>query len=140
LVGTKSNFEVLLEGMPEDEVATGEVEDDMVLTIKQLKLQHTTVNIISDKIGERSFQMDDFVINNLEGNADQLSEEITNRLINHVSEQVKAFAILEVTKLVKQKAISMAKEKVSEEITEKLQDKLKGSLGDKVKKLNFKFN
>lgn len=138
LIGTKSNFEALLEGMPEDEALEAEEEDDTVLTIKSLKLKQATVNIISDKLGQTSFQMDDFVVNDLNGTADQISEVISTQLIAHVSDQVKSFAITQIKEMVKKEAIRRAKEEVSEKVTEKLQDSLKGKLGDKVKKLNFK--
>ena len=135
LIGTKSNFETLLEGMPKNEiVAEQDAKDETVLTIKTLKLQQTQVNIISDKLGQTSFQMDDFVVHDLNGTVDQLSELITNQLIAHVSDQVKTFAVEQIKEIVKQEAIGRAKE----EVNEKLQKSLKGKLGDKIKKLKFK--
>jgi len=140
LVGIRSNFQDILDGMPEtaEKPETSDEGDDFVLDINSIQIRKATVNINSDKIGQSSFVMDDLVMNNLSGTADELSEEITNRLISHVTNQVKTFATAQITELLKAKALAEAKELVNEKLEEEVTDKVKDKLGDKLKGLKLK--
>ena len=89
LVGLQSNFQDLLDGMPDSEDEVGAEEDDKEITIQSLQLRKAKVNLSSDKLGQTSFVMDDFVMSDLTGTVDEISEEITNALVTHVSDQVK---------------------------------------------------
>ena len=146
LKGGRSNFQDLVDNMPAgaeeetDEPASG---DEPVITIKSLQLLKAQVNLIADELGgQRSFVMDDFILNDLNGTPTQISERVTRALTNHISAQVTGFATEEIARMVEEKA----KEKISEVIDEKLggdvQEKLGEKLGDKVKlkDLKLKFN
>ncbi|MEM7358965.1 MAG: hypothetical protein AAF431_07705 [Pseudomonadota bacterium] len=150
LVGTRSNFQDLMDNIPEaaeEEVADGEAEEaaeDSEITIKSLQLRQATVNLNSDKLGKTSFVMDDFVLNDVTGTADQVSEAITASLIAHLTQQITGFATAQITEMVKAAAIEEAKEAVNEKINEKLAegllDEKSGELGEKLKGLKLKIN
>lgn len=146
LKGDKSNFEVLLDNMPEsDESEESEAsQSDQVITIKRLILSKATVNLLAKdyapaaKYGlsndldlDRSFEMKDFALNNISGTADQISEEISEKLMDHVSGEVKRFVTAELK--------AQATAKLKEKATEKLEEVLGDKLGDKLKGLNLKF-
>jgi len=146
IIGTKNNFQDLLDNMPEtaDEPESTESGEDLVLTIKQIALKQATVNLrasdtkIADrefKIDDQTFVMDDLVMNNLSGTVDELSEEITRKLTNHVSGQVKAHVTALAGDIIKEELKAQAKEKVNEVLEDKLKS---GKLGDKLKGLKFK--
>ena len=148
--GAKNNFQDLLENMPasEEEEEESAEEDTTVITINKLALRKATVNLITSgltigpktlDLGDRSFVMDDFVVNNLSGTASEISDEVVERLTSHVSSQVAAYVKTEIASIAKAKALEEAKEKINEKINEKLQDKLDGKLGDKLKGLKLKF-
>ncbi len=136
----KNNFTDLLDGMPEDEVteASEETEeDDLVLTIKSLQLNNAKVNVSNEKLGEQTFVMRDFTMNNLTGTVDEISDEVITRLTNHISNQVKDYAKKALGALV----VAAAKQKAKEEISEKANEILQDKVTDKVKGLKgLKFN
>ena len=144
LIGTDSNFQAILDGMPEDEVTAEDESDDLELTIQLLELRQAVVNIDSDKLGQQSFVMDDFVMRDLTGTVDELSDTITNRLISHITDQVKSFAQVAIIALATEKAKEMVKEKIKEELGEKANEVLKDGaaekLGEKLKGFKFKIN
>jgi len=147
IIGTKNNFQDLLDNMPDtaDEPESTESGEDLVLTINQIALKQATVNLrasgdtkIADrefKIDDQTFVMDDLVMNNLSGTVDELSEEITRKLTNHVSRQVKAHVTALAGDIIKEELKAQAKEKVNEVLEDKLKS---GKLGDKLKGLKFK--
>ena len=144
LTGTKSNFDALLEGMPESEgeiIAEGESDDneDLVLTINSLQLLQATVNIDSDKLGQTSFVMADFVMNNLSGTVDELSDQVTTKLVNHITNEIKVFAETQIAVLLSSAAAVKVEEKLNEEVNKKINEKLGSKLGDKIKLKKFKF-
>jgi len=147
LVGTRSNFDALLEGMPEEEeneegVVEGdevvEGEEELVLTINTLQVKQATVNIDSDKLGQTSFVMENLVLNDLSGTVDELSDQVTSKLVGHITSQIKAFANKQVETLLKAAAVLKAEEKLNEKATEKLGEKLGEKTGLKLKKFSFK--
>lgn len=132
--GSKNNFEDLLENMPDSESEEVSDGEEQTFTIESFQLLNAKVNLLADKLGQRSFVMDDLVINDLSGTAEQISTLLTRELTNHVSAQVKNYATQEITNLVK----AEAKKRVEEAVNEKLQEKLKqGKLGDKLKSLKL---
>ena len=138
LIGIKSNFEVLLEEMPDSDEEEAVDESDPELTIRSLQLQQAKVNLSSDKLGQTSFIMDDFVMSDVSGTADEISEEVTDALLNHVSGQVKAFAGAKLSELVKVEAMRRAKDVVNEKLQDQLSDKVGDKLGGKLKGLKLK--
>ena len=140
LKGSSSNFQELLNNIPE----SADEEDDessstQEITISRLSLTKATVNLIATdyapaaKYGfdndldlNTSFVMDDFVMKNITGTAEEITEEISTKLIKHITSQVKSFATAQIkaeaTKQLKEKAT----EKIQEAIGDKLGDKLKG--------------
>jgi len=137
----KNNFQDILDNMPPDEPEEplAEGEEELELTIKSLQLTNTTVNVINKQLGKRSFEMNGLTMNNLNGTADQISEEITRRLTNHVSAQVKNYAKQELGKLLKNEATKQAKELVNKEIEKKLGEDVTGKIkGLKSLKLKLK--
>ena len=146
LTGTKSNFDALLEGMPEGEteaVTEGDAdasdEEELVLTINALQLRQATVNVDSDKLGQTSFVMADFVMNNLSGTVDEISDQVTTQLVNHITNEIKNFAEAQIAILLKSAAAEKAEEKLNEEATKIINEKLGDKLGGKVKLKKFKF-
>lgn len=135
--GQRNNFQDLLKGIPadeEEELASD--ESDTLITIKQLALRSATINLVTSdlaigdkklELGDRSFVMDDFVLNNLSGTATEISDKVVKRLTSHVSSQVTGYLKKEIT--------AVAKEK----LTEKIEDKLGGEVTEKLKGLKFKF-
>jgi len=145
LTGTDSNFQALLDGMPESEDIVDDAnadEEELQLSIKSLQLRETTVNVDSDQLGQTSFVMEDLHLKDLNGTVGELSDEITNSLINHVTSQIKGFATAEIGRALKAKAEEKIREAVDEKLKEKLNDKvddkLKDKLGDKLKGFKFK--
>jgi len=151
--GQKNNFQDLLENMPaSEEEETAEEESDTVITIKKLALRSATVNLITSELtlgsktlelGDRSFVMDDFVLNNLSGTATEISDEVVESLTSHVSSQVTKYVKNEIGKIAKEKLLEEAKEKINEKVEDaikgKLDGKLDGEIGEKLKGLKFKF-
>jgi len=155
--GQNSNFQDLLESMPEseeEEVVTE--ESDTVITINQLALRSATVNLITSdlavgdmkfELGDRSFVMDDFVVNDLSGTATEISDLVVARLTAHVSAQVKDYVRKEAASLAKGRLLEEAKNKINQQIEEKLGVELDGQMnedvkekvGDKLKDLKLKF-
>ncbi|MBT8116009.1 MAG: hypothetical protein KJP04_11530 [Arenicella sp.] len=133
LKGTKNNFEDLLANMPETEESTEPSSmDDTIITINSFELRKAQINLVADKLGERSFVMEDFVLKNLKGNPEQISGRLTRELTNHVSAQIKDYATGEIGKILAEEAKKKVKQVVDEQIKEKLGDKLGGDLGDKL--------
>jgi len=137
LKGSSSNFQDLLDGIPESSNQESEQSgsSDQKITINKLQLTKATVNLLATdyapaaKYGldndldlDTSFVMDDFVMTNITGTVDEVTDEISTKLMNHVSSQVKAY----VTDLVKEEAKKQIKEKATEKIKDALGDKLKG--------------
>ncbi|HAU67093.1 MAG TPA: hypothetical protein DCW52_01705 [Gammaproteobacteria bacterium] len=139
LIGTRSNFEDLVDNMPVDEEITeDEVDEGMPeITINSFSLNRAKVNVSSDKLGQRSFIMDDFVITGLVGTPEQIADIITVRLTSHVSAQVKNYATQEIKALANE-VKRRVQEEVNEKVNEKINDTVKDKLGDKVKGLKFK--
>jgi len=151
--GQKNNFQDLLENMPADEEEEEVTEeDDTVITIKQLALRSATVNLITSdlaiagktlELGDRSFVMDDFVVNNLSGTATEISDTVVARLTSHVSSQVQDYVKKEIGNIAKERVLEEAKEKINQKLEEtiggKLDGKLDGKVGEKLKGLKFKF-
>ncbi|NND81901.1 MAG: hypothetical protein HKN50_05685 [Gammaproteobacteria bacterium] len=133
--GQQNNFEDLLANMPDSEESSEPEGVEPVITIKSFQLRRAQVNLTADRIGERSFIMDDLVVNDLRGTPEQISEVLTRRLIDHVSVQVKNYATAEITKMITEEARKRVKEAVNEKIQEQVGDKLKDKLGvaDKLK-------
>ncbi len=146
--GKKNNFQDLLENLPpsDDEEASTD-EDTTVITINKLALRGATVNLITSELslgeqtlnlGDRSFVMADFVMNNLSGTASEISDDVVKSLTSHVSAQVAVYLKGEIGKFAKAKVIEEAKEKINEKLNEKLKGKLDGEIGEKLKGLKFK--
>lgn len=145
--GTKNNFQDLLEKMPASSEEVTETEETSdpgpVITIKKIALTQATVNLLTSELavagksvelGNRSFVMDDYVVTNITGTAEEISDYITRTLIDHVSSQVKTYMTAELKTLAKAKAIEKAKEKAKEALEEKIGDKISTEiLGDKIK-------
>lgn len=155
--GQKNNFQDLLQSMPasEDEEVVTE-EGETVITIKQLALRSATVNLITSdlavgemkfELDDRSFVMDDFVINELNGTVTEVSDLVIERLTSHVSGQVKGYVQKEAANMAKERLLAEAKNKINQVLEEKLSGKLDGKLndqigekvGEKLKGLKFKF-
>lgn len=142
LKGTRSNFQDLLDGMPDQPETAEEPSggDDTVITINSLQLRKATVNLDSDKFGQIPFVMDDFVMNNLQGTVDQLSKKITGKLVSHVTSQITRVATAKIAAMVKDEALKQAKEAVNEKLKEQLPEGLENKLGGKLKNLKLKLN
>ena len=129
LIGKKNNFQELINNMPPsaEEAPEEESADEQVLEIQRLALVNTAVKLTVSEpaLGERTFVMDDLVMTDLSGTADELSEEVARQLIGHVSGQITSYAGRELQK----RAIKEVKDKVKE--------KLKEGLGDRLKDLGF---
>ena len=134
--GKNNNFQDLLDNMPvtAEEEDTSTEEDTTVITINQLALRRATVNLITSglslggqaiELGDRSFVMDDFVVNNLSGTATEISDEVVQKLTAHVSAQVANYLKNEIVKIAKSAV--------------ELTQKVKGKVGEKLKSLNFRF-
>lgn len=132
LKGTMNNFEQLLANMPETDDTTDPSGEDPVITINSFQLRQAQINLVADRLGERSFVMDDYVINNLKGTPEQISEILTRGLTDHVSSQIKGYATSEITKILTEEAKKKVKEVVNEKIQEQLGDKLDVELNDKL--------
>ena len=141
LIGTRSNFQDLLDNMPaaEEVAETEESGDGPEITINSFKLNQATVNVLSDKLGQMSFVMDDLEITNLVGTPEVISTAITQRLTNHISRQVQQFATAEIKSRLEAEVKARAQEKVNEVVNEKVNDALKNKLGDKLKGVKLKF-
>lgn len=140
LIGTRSNFEDLLENMPAEEEITDDAADTTMpeITINSFSLNQAKVNITSDKLGQRSFIMDNLIITDLVGTPEQIADIITVRLTNHVTAQVKDYATQEIKAMATEAVKARVEEAVNERVTEKVNDAVKDKLGDKVKGLKFK--
>ena len=139
LIGTRSNFEDLLENMPaEEEIADAADTTMPEITINSFSLNRAKVNITSDKLGQRSFIMDDLVITDLVGTPEQIADIITVRLTNHVTAQVKDYATQEIKAMATEAVRARVEEAVNERVSEKVNGAVKDKLGDKVKGLKFK--
>lgn len=131
LIGTRNNFQDLLNNIPpSDSAEATEDESDLRLTIGQFSLRQAVVNVVTSELmvagreidlGERSFVMDDFVLRDLSGTTDEITEVLTRQLTRHVSAQVQAYVAQEVAVYAKDKAT----EKVTDVLEEKFGDKLK---------------
>ena len=126
LVGTRSNFNDLIDNMPPSEAVEETDEEEVELTILSFKLNQATANVLSDRLGEMNFVMDDLEITNLSGTADQISEQITKALTGHIAKQVQDYVTEQFKAKFNAEALTEAKEKVDEVVKEKLGDKLKG--------------
>ena len=151
--GTRSNFQDLLDNMPdtEDEAEEESTDPGPEITIKKLALTKATINLLTSGIeiagksvslGNHTFVMDDFVMTNVTGTAEQISEEVTDKLVSHVTSQVKTYMTAQLGKIAKTMAIAKAKEEATKIIQEKVGDKINeklntGILKDKAK-LKFK--
>lgn len=137
LKGSTSNFQDLLDNIPESSNQQEEQssENNQKITIKKLILSKATVNLLASdyapaaKYGLKndldlntSFIMDDFVMNNISGTVDEVSDEISTKLMTHIKNQVKSYA----TNQIKEEASKQIKEKATEKIKDALGDKLKG--------------
>ncbi len=163
LNGSKNNFMDLLENMPEmssdetSEQETSESGSDFEITINRLALTQATVSLTANNfkppvdidlgqsfdLGERSFVMDDFILTGLSGTADQISTEVTNKLVSHVSAQVSAYVKEQVELAVKAKVAAELQAKAAEkldEAKEQVNEKIKDKVGDKLKGFKLKLN
>lgn len=141
--GDKNNFQDLLQSMPateEEEVAVTE-GGDTEITIQQFALRKATVNLITSdlavgemkfELGDRSFVMDDFVMNDLTGTVTELTDVVIERLTSHVSSQVKGYVQKEAANMAKDRLIEEAKNKINQQLEEKLGGKLDVELNDQV--------
>lgn len=137
LKGTENNFSDLLAGIPESaDNAEGSSEDEPNITIQSLKILAAKVNLITDTIGDHSFVIDDYVINNISGTPSQIASKLTTQLTEHVSVQVKKFA----QETIKKEAVKLAKEKATEKAKETANEIISDKIGDKIKGFNFKLN
>lgn len=139
--GKKNNFQDLLNNIPDsaEEQTTEDEADTTVITINRLALRRATVNLITSDLsiadqtidlGDRSFVMDDFVMNKLQGTSSEISDQLVKALTAHVSSQVSAY--------LKQEIGKMAKAKVLDEAKDKIKEKLDGKIGEKLKGFKFK--
>ena len=135
LIGLKSNFEDLLDNMPE--TSETDESEEIELTIRNFQLNRAQVNVLSDKLGQQSFTMENFEMNNLRGTPSEISEELTTALTNHITRQVKSYASTAIGELAKEEIKKRATEKINEVVGEKLEGKLDEELGDKLKKFGF---
>ncbi len=142
--GNKNNFQDLLQSMPateeEEEVAVTE-GGDTEITIQQFALRKATVNLITSdlavgemkfELGDRSFVMDDFVMNDLTGTVTELTDVVIERLTSHVSSQVKGYVQKEAASMAKDRLMEEAKNKINQQLEEKLGGKLDVELNDQV--------
>ncbi len=144
LVGTRSNFQDLLDNMPATEPMTQAEIDAMEaaaaegepteITINSIKLNGATVNLTSDQLGQRSFVMDDLEITGLSGTPEYISEVVTQRLTQHITKQVTGYA----TEEIKARIAEEAKKQVEGKVNEVVNDAIQNKLGDKVKGLKLK--
>jgi hypothetical protein len=144
--GNKNNFQDLLQSMPateeeEEEEAVTE-GGDTVITIQQFALRKATVNLITSdlavgemkfELGDRSFVMDDFVMNDLTGTVTELTDLVIGRLTSHVSTQVKGYVQKEAANMAKGRLMEEAKNKINQQLEEKLGGKLDVELNDQTK-------
>ncbi|MBL4670710.1 MAG: hypothetical protein JKX81_00510 [Arenicella sp.] len=158
--GNKNNFQDLLQNMPAADEVEGEEAvtegDDTVITIKLLALRKATVNLITSdlavggmkfELGDRSFVMDDFVMNDLNGTVTEISDLVIERLTSHVSTQVKGYVKKEAASMAKGRLMEEAKNRINQQLEEKLGGKLdvdlndqaKEKVGEKLKGLKLKF-
>ena len=142
LKGSTSNFQDLLDNKPEDEDEEGaddEQSSDQVITIKKISLLKATVNLLATDYApgasyglsntldlDTSFIMDDFILTNISGTSDEITEEVSEKLIQHIKSQVTAYAVKEVKAQATAELKEKATEKINEVIGDKLGDKLKG--------------
>ncbi|MCH2191597.1 MAG: hypothetical protein MK188_11795 [Gammaproteobacteria bacterium] len=139
--GKRNNFQDLLDGIPEtatEETSEAENTDSgPEITIKKIALKKATINLFTSDlevagqsidIGNRSFVMDDYIVNNITGTAEEISETISKGLIAHVTAQIKSYLSSELKTIAKDKAIEKAKEQAQKAIEEKLG----GELGEKL--------
>lgn len=121
VIGTRSNFQDLLDQMPdstEEEQATEESEEEPIIAIQSFKLLQATVNLSHDKYGAQSFVMDDLILTDISGTATEISEEIARNLSAHVSKQT--------TNHIKAQVAEKLKEEAQDAINKKVNEKLKG--------------
>ena len=132
----RSNFKDLIDNMPASEEQPATSADEESLTIQRFAIQNTTVNLLADQLGERTFSMDDFVLRNIMGTSDQISAQLTEKLTSHISNQIKNYATAEFKKLVAQ----TVKDEGTKIVKDALKDKLgKGALEDGLKELKLNF-
>ncbi len=147
--GKRNNFQDLLARMPKSEAAEDETrsESGPDITIKKIALQKATINLLtrdleiageSLELGNRRFIMDDFVVTNISGTPQAISDELTQKLVAHVSGQVTAYVTKEITNMAKAKATEKLKEEAKKALTEKLGVKLeddtsKEAIGEQLK-------
>jgi len=138
--GQNNNFQDLLERMPaSDEAEETDTDPGPEITIKKIALQKATINLLTSDLsvagqtidlGNRSFVMEDFIVTNLTGTAEEISDELTRGLIAHVSTQIRGFVTEELKKMAQTQVLDAVKDKAKEAIEEKLG----GQLGDKLDK------
>ena len=134
----KNNFQDLVNAMPaSDEDTEEEGSEELILTIEELQLINAQVNVVHEKLGEQSFVMDNFLVRNLTGTVDQISDTLISQLTNHISSQVTAYAKQQLTEVVKEKVKEEIKEALNEKLNEEFGEELKGELLDNLK-LNFR--
>lgn len=137
--GQRNNFQDLLERMPDSETVEQETsaEPGAEITIKKIALQKATINLLTSDLevagqsldlGNRSFIMDDFVVTNISGTAQEISDELTQKLVSHVSGQVKAYVTKEITNVAKAKATEKLKEEAKKALEKKLGLELEGQV------------
>ena len=134
----KNNFQDLVNTMPASDEDTAEDDGkELILTIEELQLNDAQVNVFHEKLNEQSFVMDNFLVRNLTGTVDQISDTLITQLTNHISSQVTAYAKQQLTEVVKEKVKEEIKEALNEKLNEELGEELKGELLDNLK-LNFR--
>ncbi len=154
--GQKNNFQDLLAKMPDSDTAEEEESTDPgpEITVKKIALQKATVNLLTSdlelgghklELGERSFVMQDFIVTNITGTAEEISDRLTRDLVEHVSGQVKEYVSAEIKNMAKARVEAELKAKADElkakasaELEEKLKEKGldnidKKAVGDKLK-------
>lgn len=128
LLDGRSNFQTLLNNIPESEDAasSGEEAESIELTIKKLVVKQAQVNMLArdTELGEQSFTMADLVISNLSGTPEQISKQIATLLSKHISGQVTRHLAGQVKEQVLEKIDEKAK-KVSNALRDKLRAKLR---------------
>lgn len=133
LKGAQSNFKDLLDGIPNsDSNSSTNSDDEPNIKIQSLKILSAKVNLMTDSIGEHSFIMGDFILRNISGTPSEIADNVTRKLTQHISDQVKNYA----QDTIKSEAAALAKEKAKEKINEAINK----NIGSKLKGFNLKLN
>lgn len=139
LKGRRSNFQEILDSMPPREANENNAEGpDQKFQIDVLEMRNAKINVTSEQAGQASFIMDDFVLRDLSGTVSELSDQITQSLISHVSNQIKGHAQDRILEMAKEEATKRAKELAAKKLSDQGEKQLQKKLGDRVKNFNIK--